>query len=997
MNILEYRRRALGYTYRADGDYDYSTPSANEAIRQMYIQNVGREPDAGGLAYFADRFGTDVSAKELAAFREMASAEVAAVEAQRAAAAPAASSSGVFSSLPAALTNAFAAGEGQGIFTSAAPTPAPTPAPAPVPTPAPTPAPAAPAAPVTGTHRELRENQEGTYYVEVPNTQAYIDSENQKAAAAAVLATQRQADATLQNKSLAVAAKFGGTPIYTGGDVAARLYQGDEVEAASYSPLAIAGYFAPTERKGYSHTYDAQGNYTGIVNTSPSGFINQISDTLAQLDSDLGLSKNAPLIVAIAINVLAPGAGAAIGQSLVSSGLVTSASAASAAALAGGATAAGAAAAGAAASAFATTVGTAILNTGVQLASGVPVEKALTNAVLSVAGASFTPGISSVVKEVVGNATATNIITNAVVSAGKAVVTGDNIGDAFVGSLASGVANAGADKIISGLSINELPTEAVGVIKAGIVGTILTGDGTTAMTNAAINAGVTAVIDGASNGIISLSNDAIDSLNNIVTTTDATDATANVDAINLQTATNAGFSDFATYMQYGGDLQAYNAAQSGTTNDGAGSVITTTGGTPVINTDVDDLVEEINSGSTTASSTTPVGGLSVLSDTPLAETVETTGGSTITTGGDAVVTGDDAIVGGLTTASTIDGGAGNDTVDTTPIVGGLTAVSTVTGGAGNDTVDTTPIIGGLTTASTVTGGAGNDVVSAEDDAVVDGLTTVDTVTGGAGNDVASTEAATTGALTQVQQNLADDANAAVVDADVVDADVVSAEAPSTGGLTQVQQNLINAVNEDSANTVVVDNTEEAPVATINTVASDSPVAAVTPVAEATAFGEDDTVASKGPVTGGLTQAQQNLIEDKENNVNVTAPVVGGLNQVALTDSDTAATTGTTGAKVAGSNTFGNILKKIISKTASGAARNIMSKAAGQKTAAKPVVAKKATGPALTAAKTAAVPKKLDISKLTPVAKRTVPLKKDVSKLTPVSKIAGLTSLIKGKG
>lgn len=940
MNILEYRRRALGYTYRADGDYDYSTPSANEAIRQMYIQNVGREPDAGGLAYFADRFGTDVSAKELADFREMASAEVAAVEAQRAAA--------------------------------AAPTPAPAPAPA-----APTPAPAAPApAPVTGTHLELQENQEGTYYVEVPNTQAYLDTQNQKAAAAAVLATQRQADAALQNKSLAVAAKFGGTPIYTGGDVAARLYQGDEVEAASYSPVAIAGYFAPTERKGYSHTYDAQGNYTGIVNTSPSGFINQISDTLAQLDSDLGLSKNAPLIVAIAINVLAPGAGAAIGQSLVSSGLVTSASAASAAALAGGATAAGAAAAGAAATAFATTVGTAILNTGVQLASGVPVEKALTNAVLSVAGASFTPGISSVVKEVVGNTTATNIITNAVVSAGKAVVTGDNIGDAFVGSLASGVANAGADKIISGLSINELPTEAVGVIKAGIVGTILTGDGTTAMTNAAINAGVTAVIDGASNGIISLSNDAVDSLNNIVTTTDTADATANVDAINLQTATNAGFSDFATYMQYGGDLQAYNAAQSGTTNDGAGSVITTTGGTPVINTDVDDLVEEINSGSTTALSTTPVGGLSVLSDTPLAETVETTGGNTVTTGGDAVVTGDDAIVGGLTTASTIDGGAGNDTVDTTPIVGGLTAVSTVTGGAGNDVVSTE---------------------DAEDDAVVDGLTTVDTVTGGAGNDVASTEAATTGALTQVQQNLADDANAAVVDADVVDADVVSAEAPSTGGLTQVQQNLINAVNEDSANTVVVDNAEEAPVATINTVASDSPVAAATPVAEATAFGEDDTVASKGPVTGGLTQAQQDLIEDKENNVIVTAPVVGGLNQVALTDSDTAATTGTTGAKVAGSNTFGNILKKIISKTASGAVRNIMSKAAGQKTAAKPVVAKKATGTALTAAKTAAVPKKLDISKLTPVAKKTVPLKKDVSKLTPVSKIAGLTSLIKGKG
>ena len=56
-------------------------------------------------------------------------------------------------------------------------------------------APAAPAA-ITGTHQELRENQEGTYYVEVPNTQAYLDTQNQKAAAAASTAGEPQAAAT---------------------------------------------------------------------------------------------------------------------------------------------------------------------------------------------------------------------------------------------------------------------------------------------------------------------------------------------------------------------------------------------------------------------------------------------------------------------------------------------------------------------------------------------------------------------------------------------------------------------------------------------------------------------------------------------------------------------------------------------------------------------------------------------------------------------------------
>jgi len=55
-----------------------AAPNTNDAIRQMYKQVVGREPDAAGLKYFSDRFGTDVDSTELGIFRGMAAEEVAA-------------------------------------------------------------------------------------------------------------------------------------------------------------------------------------------------------------------------------------------------------------------------------------------------------------------------------------------------------------------------------------------------------------------------------------------------------------------------------------------------------------------------------------------------------------------------------------------------------------------------------------------------------------------------------------------------------------------------------------------------------------------------------------------------------------------------------------------------------------------------------------------------------------------------------------------------------
>jgi hypothetical protein len=53
-----------------------AAPTTNDAIRQMYLSVLGREPDASGLQYFADRFGTEVDASELGIFKGMATQEI---------------------------------------------------------------------------------------------------------------------------------------------------------------------------------------------------------------------------------------------------------------------------------------------------------------------------------------------------------------------------------------------------------------------------------------------------------------------------------------------------------------------------------------------------------------------------------------------------------------------------------------------------------------------------------------------------------------------------------------------------------------------------------------------------------------------------------------------------------------------------------------------------------------------------------------------------------
>ena len=62
-----------------------AVPTTNNAIRQMYLSVLGREPDAAGLQYFANRFGTDVDTGELDIFKGMSTQEINANAARNAA------------------------------------------------------------------------------------------------------------------------------------------------------------------------------------------------------------------------------------------------------------------------------------------------------------------------------------------------------------------------------------------------------------------------------------------------------------------------------------------------------------------------------------------------------------------------------------------------------------------------------------------------------------------------------------------------------------------------------------------------------------------------------------------------------------------------------------------------------------------------------------------------------------------------------------------------
>lgn len=121
--------------------------------------------------------------------------------------------------------------------------------------------------------------------------------------------------------------------------------------------LGGVGFDAPTVQSG------GGGLFGGISDAFTNVFqpVEQsVNQNLAQLDKDLSLSENAPLLAAIAVSVAMPGVGSAIGQQMIAAGLLPAATSA----------------------AVATAIGTGVANAALQVAQGKSAEDALKGAVV---------------------------------------------------------------------------------------------------------------------------------------------------------------------------------------------------------------------------------------------------------------------------------------------------------------------------------------------------------------------------------------------------------------------------------------------------------------------------------------------------------------------------------------------------------------------------------------------------------------------------------------
>ena len=155
-----------------------------------------------------------------------------------------------------------------------------------------------------------------------------------------------------------------------------------------------------------------------------------ISTNLAQLDKDLSLSQNAPVIAAIAFSIAAPGVGSAIGQQMITAGLLPAATSA----------------------AVATAVGTGVANAALQVAQGKSPEEALKAGVIGAAGGAvgnYLVGDPGTVKNFV-TSTSTNLLAgkppeeavkSGIISSGAGLAGGtvaQETGSAVAGQVAAG-------------------------------------------------------------------------------------------------------------------------------------------------------------------------------------------------------------------------------------------------------------------------------------------------------------------------------------------------------------------------------------------------------------------------------------------------------------------------------------------------------------------------------------------------------------------------------
>jgi hypothetical protein len=205
-----------------------------------------------------------------------------------------------------------------------------------------------------------------------------------------------------------------------------------------------------------------------------------ISTNLAQLDKDLSLSQNAPLIATIAATIALPGVGASIGNSLLSAGLLPVGTSV----------------------ATATAVGTGLANAALQVAQGKSPEDALKAGVVGAAGGavgSYLVGDPGTLKNFV-TSTSTNLLAGknpedavkAGITSSGAGLAGSTVagetGSAVAGQVAAGT-TAG---VLSGKTAEQSLAQGVGNIK---IDSLIPDSGVTVANEAQVTAGQTALQD----------------------------------------------------------------------------------------------------------------------------------------------------------------------------------------------------------------------------------------------------------------------------------------------------------------------------------------------------------------------------------------------------------------------------------------------------------------------------------------------------------------------
>ena len=245
-----------------------------------------------------------------------------------------------------------------------------------------------------------------------------------------------------------------------------------------------SGQVTKSETKITGYTYSGGGGLFGGLSDAFTQVFQPIEKTistnLAQLDKDLSLSQNAPLIATIAASIALPGVGASIGNSLLSAGLLPVGTSV----------------------ATATAVGTGLANAALQVAQGKSPEEALKAGVVGAAGGavgSYLVGDPGTLKNFV-TSTSTNLLAGknpedavkaGITSSGAGLagrtVAGET-GSAVAGQVAAGT-TAG---VLSGKTVEQSLAQGVGNIK---LDSLIPDSGVTVANEAQVTAGQTALQD----------------------------------------------------------------------------------------------------------------------------------------------------------------------------------------------------------------------------------------------------------------------------------------------------------------------------------------------------------------------------------------------------------------------------------------------------------------------------------------------------------------------